>query len=168
MAGTLQLTGICSVAVQVRDLGRSLAFHCDVLGLPLGQGEGRIAQLHGHGDPPGRSSCLRWAGVPSTTPPRQASAGSRGGSARRRTLTWPSACSSARCCRASAGRRRAAISSIPATLTGPTSCSCGWTASSWPGTGCRPGCKPVSEPGLAASRAGNGRKPCTAAEAPGR
>ena len=52
MAGTIQLTGICSVAVQVRDLGRSLAFHCDVPGLPLGQTEGRIAQLHGQGDAP--------------------------------------------------------------------------------------------------------------------
>ena len=65
MAGALQLTGICSVAVQVRDLDRSLAFYCGVLGLRLGQKEGWIAQLHGQGDPPRRSSCLRWAGVPS-------------------------------------------------------------------------------------------------------
>ncbi|PZS39408.1 MAG: hypothetical protein DLM62_08435 [Pseudonocardiales bacterium] len=52
MAGALQLTGICSVAVQVRDLDRSLAFYRDVLGLRLGHREGRIAQLHGQGDAP--------------------------------------------------------------------------------------------------------------------
>lgn len=52
MAGALQLTGICSVAVQVRDLDRSLAFYCGVPGLRLGQREGWIAQLHGQGDAP--------------------------------------------------------------------------------------------------------------------
>lgn len=39
MAGALRLTGICPVAVQVRDLERSLAFYRDVLGLRLGHGE---------------------------------------------------------------------------------------------------------------------------------
>jgi hypothetical protein len=53
MAGALQLTGICSVAVQVRDLDLSLACCSGVLGLRLGHREGWIAQLHGHGAAPG-------------------------------------------------------------------------------------------------------------------
>jgi catechol 2,3-dioxygenase-like lactoylglutathione lyase family enzyme len=52
MAEPLQLTGICSVAVQVRNLDRSLAFYRDMLGLCLEHREGWIAQLHGQGGTP--------------------------------------------------------------------------------------------------------------------
>jgi catechol 2,3-dioxygenase len=52
VVGGLQLTGICSVAVQVRNLDRSLAFYRDVLGLRLEQREGWIAQMHGQGETP--------------------------------------------------------------------------------------------------------------------
>ncbi|MGI8446155.1 MAG: VOC family protein [Streptosporangiaceae bacterium] len=62
MAGALQLTGICPVAVQVRGLERSLAFYRDVLGLRLGHREGRIAQLHGQGDAPPGARPARVAG----------------------------------------------------------------------------------------------------------
>jgi catechol 2,3-dioxygenase-like lactoylglutathione lyase family enzyme len=50
LAGQIGLTGIYSVAVQVRHLDRSLAFYRDLLGLRLQQLEGQMAQLHGHGD----------------------------------------------------------------------------------------------------------------------
>ncbi len=59
MAGALQLTGICSVAVQVRKLDRSLAFYRDVLGLRLGDREDRIAQLHGQGGAPPEARLAR-------------------------------------------------------------------------------------------------------------
>jgi catechol 2,3-dioxygenase-like lactoylglutathione lyase family enzyme len=49
LAGPLELTGIYSVAVQVRDLDRSLAFYRDLLGLRLQQREGELAHLHGYG-----------------------------------------------------------------------------------------------------------------------
>jgi catechol 2,3-dioxygenase-like lactoylglutathione lyase family enzyme len=49
LAGPLKLTGIYSVAVQVRDLDRSLAFYRDLLGLRLQQREGELAHLHGYG-----------------------------------------------------------------------------------------------------------------------
>jgi catechol 2,3-dioxygenase-like lactoylglutathione lyase family enzyme len=49
LAGPLKLTGIYSVAVQVRDLERSLAFYRDLLGLRLQQREGELAHLHGYG-----------------------------------------------------------------------------------------------------------------------
>ena len=52
MAESLHLTGICSVAVQVRNLDRSLAFYRDVLGLRLVHREGWIAQLKGQGNAP--------------------------------------------------------------------------------------------------------------------
>jgi catechol 2,3-dioxygenase-like lactoylglutathione lyase family enzyme len=50
LAGQIELTGIYSVAVQVRHLDRSLAFYRDLLGLRLQRLEGQMAQLHGHGD----------------------------------------------------------------------------------------------------------------------
>jgi catechol 2,3-dioxygenase-like lactoylglutathione lyase family enzyme len=50
LAGSLELTGIYSVAVQVRHLDRSLAFYRDLLGLRLQHQEGQMAQLHGYGD----------------------------------------------------------------------------------------------------------------------
>jgi catechol 2,3-dioxygenase-like lactoylglutathione lyase family enzyme len=50
LAGPLKLTGIYSVAVQVRDLDQSLAFYRDLLGLRLQQQVGEMAQLHGFGD----------------------------------------------------------------------------------------------------------------------
>jgi catechol 2,3-dioxygenase-like lactoylglutathione lyase family enzyme len=46
----LNITSICSVAVQVRSLDRSLTFYRDLLGLHLAHREGWIAQLRGHGD----------------------------------------------------------------------------------------------------------------------
>jgi catechol 2,3-dioxygenase-like lactoylglutathione lyase family enzyme len=49
LAGPLEITGIYSVAVQVRDLDRSLAFYRDLLGLRLQQREGELAHLHGYG-----------------------------------------------------------------------------------------------------------------------
>lgn len=49
MAEAFRLTGICSVAVQVRSLDRSLAFYHDVLGLHLVHREGPTAQLQGQG-----------------------------------------------------------------------------------------------------------------------
>jgi catechol 2,3-dioxygenase-like lactoylglutathione lyase family enzyme len=49
LAGPLELTGIYSVAVQVRDLDQSLAFYRDLLGLRLQQREGELAHLHGYG-----------------------------------------------------------------------------------------------------------------------
>ncbi len=45
----LNITGICSVAVQVRSLDRSLTFYRDLLGLHLARREGWIPQLKGHG-----------------------------------------------------------------------------------------------------------------------
>jgi catechol 2,3-dioxygenase-like lactoylglutathione lyase family enzyme len=50
LASQVEPTGIYSVAVQVRHLDRSLAFYRDLLGLRLQHLEGRMAQLHGHGD----------------------------------------------------------------------------------------------------------------------
>lgn len=52
MDEAFQLAGICSVAVQVRDLDRSLTFYRDVLGLRLVHREGWIAQLKGEGKAP--------------------------------------------------------------------------------------------------------------------
>jgi catechol 2,3-dioxygenase-like lactoylglutathione lyase family enzyme len=49
LACPLELTGIYSVAVQVRDLDRSLAFYRDLLGLRLQQREGELAHLRGYG-----------------------------------------------------------------------------------------------------------------------
>ena len=50
LAGPLKLTGIYSVAVQVRDLERSLAFYRELLGLRLQQQEGQLAHQRGYGD----------------------------------------------------------------------------------------------------------------------
>jgi catechol 2,3-dioxygenase-like lactoylglutathione lyase family enzyme len=50
LAGPLELTGIYSVAVQVRQLDWSLAFYRDLLGLRLQYQDGEMAQLHGYGD----------------------------------------------------------------------------------------------------------------------
>jgi catechol 2,3-dioxygenase-like lactoylglutathione lyase family enzyme len=77
MAEALQLIGICSVAVQVRNLDRSIAFYREVLGLRLEDRQDRIAQLHGQVALPRRSSCLRSASVPFITPAARASPGSR-------------------------------------------------------------------------------------------
>lgn len=52
MAEALKLTGICSVAVQVQNLDRSLAFYRDLLGLRLMHRENWMAQLQGEGDAP--------------------------------------------------------------------------------------------------------------------
>lgn len=96
MAEPLQLTGICSVAVQVRNLDRSLAFYRDMLGLCLEHREGWIAQLHGHGGAPRRSCCLNWAIERArTTLPQRVSHASRGGLTGRRISTSPSTCSRA-------------------------------------------------------------------------
>lgn len=52
MVEALKLTGICSVAVQVGDLDRSLAFYRDLLGLRVMHRENWMAQLRGEGDAP--------------------------------------------------------------------------------------------------------------------
>lgn len=75
MAGALQVTGICSVAVQVRNLDRSLAFYRDVLGLRLGTGRAGSRSCMARVALPRPSSCLRWANVPSTTVAGQACPG---------------------------------------------------------------------------------------------
>lgn len=116
MGGALQLTGICSVAVQVRDLERSLAFYRDVLGQCVGHREGRIAQFHGQGGARparGRRACHSRRRWPWPRP------GLLAGPARKRISIWPSTCPRTRACRAGAGGRTAAMASARATPTGP-------------------------------------------------